>query len=134
MPTEPQEIDLKMDPAELYREEVITDRKAGAIRRMIPVNSDGTDDDSRAVLYMGQTQLLTPMGTLPLSFEIEAASLKEAIDKFPQAAQQAIEQAIEEAKELRRESASSIVTPESAPGMPGGGPGNMPGGGNIKLR
>lgn len=124
--------DIQLDSAGLYREDIFTDRKAGTIRRLIPVKSDGSTDASRAVLFSGQTQLLTPGGVLPLGFEIEAASLEEAIERFPGAVKEALEQAIEEAREFRRESASRIVVPDAGGGL---GPvgGGIPGGGKIKL-
>lgn len=121
--------EIKLDPKDLYREEIFTDRKAGTLRRLVPVKSDGSDDSSRAVLYSGQTQLLTPAGVLPLSFDLEAASIEDACTKFPEAVKVAIEQAIEEAREMRREAASRIVVPGTGGDM-GGAP---PGGGRIKL-
>jgi hypothetical protein len=124
-------LELKMDPAELYREEVFTDRQAGTLRRLTPVKPDGSTDAARAVIYVGQAQLLTPVGALPLSFEIDARSLREAIERFPQAAKVAVDQAVEELKDLRREASSSIVIPEAGGGM--GGPGGVPGGGKIQL-
>ena len=124
--------DIQLDSAGLYREDIFTDRKAGTIRRLIPVTADGSTDPARAVLFSGQTQLLTPGGVLPLGFEIEARSLEEAIAKFPDAVKVALEQAIEEAREFRRESASRIVVPDVGGGM-GAGPGSLPGGGKIKL-
>jgi hypothetical protein len=129
MAAEQQLPEIKLDPNDLYREEIFTDRKAGTLRRLVPVKSDGTDDAARKILYSGQTQLLTPAGVLPLSFELEAASLEDACHKFPDAVKVAIEQAIEEAREMRREAASRIVVPEAGGGM-GGPPG---GGGRIKL-
>ncbi|MGA7799625.1 MAG: hypothetical protein WCC36_02345 [Gammaproteobacteria bacterium] len=120
--------DLSMDPKALCREDIYTDRRAGTIRCLTPVNGDGSTDSTRPVTYVGQAQLMTPVGTLPLSFEIDAASLEEAARKFGDAANVAVEQAVEELKELRREQASSIVVPEM------GGPGGVPGGGKIQLR
>ena len=120
-----------MDPSALYREESFTDRSVGTIRRLTPVTSDGTTDAARPVVYMGQTQLLTPVGALPLSFEIEASSLAEAVEGLAEAATQAAERAIEELKELRREAASSIVIPESGGDL--SGPGGIPGGGKIQI-
>jgi len=125
MAAEQQLPEIKLDATQLYREEIFTDRKAGTLRRLTPVLGDGKDDPSRPVLYSGQTQLLTPAGVLPLAFELEATSLEDACNKFPEAVKVAIEQAIEEAREMRREQASRIVVPEA-----GGGP---PGGGRIKL-
>jgi hypothetical protein len=121
--------DIKLDANELYREEVFTDRRAGTLRRLTPVTITGADDPSRATLWSGQTQLLTPAGVLPLMFELEAASLADAIEKFPDAVKVALEQAIEEAREMRREAASRIVVPEVG-GPMGGGP---IGGGKIKM-
>ena len=119
--------EIKLDPTQLYREEIFTDRKAGTLRRLTPVNAQGADDSSRPVLFSGQTQLLTPMGVLPLAFELDATTIEDACAKFPDAVKVAIEQAIEEAREMRREQASRIVVPEA------GGMGGPPGGGRIKL-
>ena len=68
----------KMDAAELYREEIFTDRKVGSIRTLVPVKSDGSPDSARAIIYAGETQIMTHAGPLPINFEIEAASLGEA--------------------------------------------------------
>lgn len=124
--------ELKMDPANLYREDTFTDRKVGTIRRLTPVTPAGADDAKRKTLYVGQTQLMTPMGALPLAFEIEAASLGEAAEKFAAAAKVSVERAVKELQQLRREAASSIIIPEAgAAGM--GAPGGIPGSGKIKL-
>lgn len=121
MAAEQQLPEIKLDATQLYREEIFTDRKAGTLRRLTPVLGDGKDDPSRPVLYSGQTQLLTPAGVLPLAFELEATSLEDACNQFPEAVKVAIEQAIEEAREMRREQASRIVVPEAGAGAPGGG-------------
>jgi hypothetical protein len=123
--------DIQLDGAGLYREDMFTDRKAGSIRRLVPVTADGHPDPARSVLYSGQTQLLTPTGVLPLGFEIDADSLEDAVKKFPAAVKEALDQAIEEAREYRREASSRIVVPDVGGGLPGAGP--LPGGGKIKL-
>jgi hypothetical protein len=105
--------DIQIDATSLYREEVFTDRRAGTLRRLLPVTVDGATDPTRAVLWLGQTQLMTPGGVLPLGFEVEAANLAEAVEKFPAAVRQALEEAIEEAQQMRREAASRIVVPEA---------------------
>ena len=122
--------DISLDPNALYREDVFTDRRAGSIRRLTPVTSDGATDASRPVLFSGQTQLLTPAGVLPLGFEIEAATLSEALVKFPEGVKVALDQAIDEAREMRREAASRIVVPDVGSGV---GPGPGAGGGKIKF-
>ncbi|MEJ2361507.1 MAG: hypothetical protein P8Z75_08790 [Gammaproteobacteria bacterium] len=124
--------EIKMDSNALYREEIFTDRKMGTVRVLTPVAEDGATDIEREVLYVGQTQVMTPMGTLPISFEIDATSLAEAVTKFGDGAKQAIEQTMEEIKELRRQAASQIVIPEAGGGGMGGA-GGVPGGGKIQL-
>jgi len=135
--------DLKMDGADLYREDVITDRRVGTIRVLVPVRIDGSADQDRNTLYLGEAQMLTPAGVLPLTFPIDARSLAEAVDKFGAEAKIAVERAVEELQQLRREAASSIIVPDRMPpgtlGGPGlGGPGlggpGAPPGGRIKLR
>jgi hypothetical protein len=126
--------ELKMDPANLYREEIFTDRKVGTIRVMTPVGKDSSADAARKVVYVGETQLMTPVGALPLAFEIEAASLGQAAEKFAEVAAVAVERAVRELQEMRRQASSSIVIPEGIPpGMGGIGGLGGPGGGKIKL-
>jgi hypothetical protein len=120
--------DIKVDPKALYLEEVFTDRRVGTIRRLTPVTGDGTRDQARPVLYVGETQVLTPAGALPIGFEIGAGSLEEAAQKFGDLAREAIERTVKELQELRRQAASSIVVPQGPlPPMAG------PGGGKIQM-
>ena len=123
--------DLKMDPANLYREEVFTDRKIGTIRVITPVKNDSSVDAGRKVVYVGETQLMTPVGALPLAFEIEADSLGQAAEKFAGKAAVAVERAVKELQELRRQQSSSIVIPDGIP--PGMGGMSGLGGGKLKM-
>jgi hypothetical protein len=124
-----------MDASSLYREEIFTDRKVGTIRMLTPVQANGAHDPTRQVLFVGEAQLLTSAGALPLSFEIEARSLDEAVTKYAAAAKDGFERAVQELQELRRQASSSIIVPDRGMGGmgPGGGLGGMPGGGRIKL-
>jgi hypothetical protein len=106
-------LEAQMSADALYREDVFTDQRVGTIRRMTPVRSDGVDDPSRPVIFVGQATVMTPMGSLPLSFELTAGTLAEAVTQFGPAAQHAIEDAARELQELRRQAASSIVIPEA---------------------
>ena len=121
----------KMDVNDLYREDMYSDRKVGTIRVLTPVKPDGTPDPARATSYVGQAQIMTPAGALPLSFEIDARTLAEACEGFADGARVAFEETMRELQEMRRQAASSLVLP----GQGGGGfpPGGMGGGGKIQM-
>ncbi|MFZ7126902.1 MAG: cytoplasmic protein [Desulfobacterales bacterium] len=107
--------DLRIDTNNLYREENITDLHAGSIRRLVPVNLDGSIDRSRTEIFVGTTQLMTPGGALPVQAGLEANNLEEAIAGFPAAMSAAIEEMIQEiqkmAEEERRNTNSRIIVP-----------------------
>ena len=119
-------IEPDMNPADLWLEEIFTDRRVGTIRRMTPVDGNGARDAGREILYIGETQVLSQIGTLPITFPLEAKTLEEAAKAFGPAAKAAIERAVKELQELRRQAASSIVIPQG--GLPPGG-----GGGKIQM-
>ncbi len=124
--------ELNVDLENLYREETFTDLKIASIRRLTPVTRDGADDPSRPTLFVGETTLMSARGPLPINCPIEAKSLTEAFESFPQAVQEAVERLMEEARELQRQEASRIVVPGQGPA--GGLGGGMPpagGGGRI---
>jgi len=129
--------EAKMDPENLYLEEIFTDRRVGTIRRLTPVNGKGAIDTTRAVTYIGETQVMTSVGALPISFELEAKDLAEAASKFGAEAKDAIEHTVRDLQEMRRQAASSIVVPQGGVGGMGGlggmGGGGVPGGGKIQI-
>ncbi len=134
MPADPAtRSDAKMDPASLYREEIYTDRKIGTLRVLVPVKVDGAPDAARATLFQGEAQLMTAAGPLPISFEVEGASLAEAIQNYAAAAKEGVERAVRELQEMRRQAQSSLVIPQGGlpPGALGGG--GLGGGGKIQL-
>ena len=108
------QMDVQMDVNALVREEVITDRKIGSIRVLTPVTLEGTRDLTREVVYMGETQIMTQMGPLPISFQIKATSLAEAVKGYGEAAKAGVQETIAKLEEMRREAASKIVTPGDA--------------------
>jgi hypothetical protein len=103
--------EIKLDSANLYREEIFTDLRVGSIKQLTPVTADGTRDLSRPVVFLGETQLMSQMGPLPVQARIEADTLKAAIAGFPEAVQAAVEAMIDEVKELQRREMSRIVVP-----------------------
>jgi len=81
--------------------------------------------DGETRKFVGRVNLgvQTPMGvsTIPVSFEIQAATIQEAFEKFPAMAEAEVERAKgdlqNELQEMRRQSQSRIVTPgEISPG------------------
>jgi hypothetical protein len=114
--SDPRSSEIKVDPNNLYLEEIFTDRRIGTIRRMTPVTKEGKPDAARPVLYVGETQIMTPAGSLPIAFEIGASSLEDAAEKFGPLAKEAIERTVRELQELRRQAASQIVIPQGPPG------------------
>jgi hypothetical protein len=129
MADRPDARDPEMDASALYREEIITDRRVGTIRMLTPITADGRDDAKRQKLFVGEAQMLTSVGPLPISFDIEAATLADAVAKYGAAAKEGFERAVRELQDLRRQQASSIVLPP--PGAAGAfGPG---GGGKIQM-
>jgi hypothetical protein len=107
--------EIEVDKSNLYREETFTDLKVASIRRLTPVREDGSDDPDRPVIFVGETTLMSQRGPLPVQAPIEAASLTEAFDKFPEAVQQAVENLIEQAREMQRQEATRIVVPGQTP-------------------
>ena len=55
-------MNTQMDVANLYREEVVTDRKVGTIHVLTPILDSGERDMSRSLLFLGDTQIMTQMG------------------------------------------------------------------------
>jgi len=133
MATRPEErmLEPDMNPGDLWLEEIFTDRRVGTIRRMTPVDGNGARDPAREVQYIGETQVMSQLGALPINFVLEAKSLEEAAKMFGVAAKAAIERTVRELQELRRQQASSIVVPQG--GLPPMGPGGMGGGGKIQM-
>ena len=120
-----------MDAKSLYREEIYTDRKVGTLRVLVPVKNDGSADPTRPTIFQGEAQLMTNMGPLPISFDIEASDLATAVARYAEATKTGVERAMRELQELRRQASSSIVIPQGGAGaLP---PGGLGGGGKIQL-
>ncbi|MBW1767918.1 MAG: cytoplasmic protein [Deltaproteobacteria bacterium] len=96
-------IDFSVDKNSLYREENITDLKVGSIRRLLPIKLDGTEDESRTAIFIGDSQLMSPEGPVPLQTPLEANSLEEAIEAFPAAMDKSLAEMIEKIKKMQEE-------------------------------
>lgn len=108
------QINFEVDRKNLYREESLTDLRVAVIRKLIPVNPDGSDDKTRASIFVGHTQVMSPEGPIPLQAELAAANLEDAMSAFPGAMEQAMNEMIEHFKQMQREQQqqeSRIITP-----------------------
>lgn len=112
-----QQVDFTVDKTNLYREESITDLKVASIRRMVPVLPDGSEDTSRPTIFVGQTQLMSPEGPVPIQAKLEAADLEEAIAKFPDAMQKSLDEVIEQVRQYQarqQQQGPQVATPRDS--------------------
>ena len=77
---QPNNIDFTVDKSNLYREESFTDLKVASIRRLVPVNLDGTEDTSRTPIFVGHTQLMSQEGPLPIQARLSATTMEEELE------------------------------------------------------
>ena len=104
-------LNLTVDTANMYLEEGFTDLKVASIRRLTPINADGTPDLGRTPIFVGTTQLLTPEGPLPIQAPLTANSLQEAIEVFADTMKTAVADMMQEARRMKQEEASRIIVP-----------------------
>ena len=108
----PRITNIKINPDNLYKEESFTDLTFAPIRRLSPVNIDGSPDESREPLFTGMAQLMSPNGPIPVQCLIEGAkTLPEAAAKLPDAIEKAVKGMIAEAQEMERQEASKLIVP-----------------------
>jgi hypothetical protein len=103
--------EIKLDEKNLYKEEVFTDLRVGSLKQLTPVTKEGDRDLARPMVFIGETQLMSQVGPLPVQTRIEAENLQAAIERFPAAIQTAVEAMIDEVKEHQRKEMSRIVVP-----------------------
>lgn len=121
--TEEQGKKPKFNQQNLHREEMFTDLTVGSIRQMTPVKQNGEPDKTRPMLFVGQSQIYTQQGPMPIQFPIDAKNLQQAMDKFPEAMEEFVAHLVEQAKEMQRQEQSRLIVPG----------GKAPGGSNIIL-
>jgi len=108
----PRMTNIKINPDNLFREETFTDLTYVSIRRLTPVNMDGSVDESRETIFTGMAQLMSPNGPIPVQCLIEGAkTLSEATEKLPDAIEKTVQAMIAEAEEMQRKEESRIVMP-----------------------
>ena len=105
------DVDLSVNENNLYQEEFFTDFDMASIRRMTPVKPNGLRDKSRKLVFVGNLNLMTPQGPLPIQASIDARNLKEAIERYPEAMKHALGEMQEKIKKLQQEKESKIIDP-----------------------
>ena len=107
-------LNFTVDKSSLYKEEMYTDLKVCNLRRLIPINPDGTPDKTRNTVFLGQTHIVSPNGPIPVQNVVKAKELQQAFKKFPEAMQEAMARMIEEARKMQQEQQqdeSRIIVP-----------------------
>ena len=115
---------IKFNQQNLHQEEIFTDLTIGSIRRLTPVKPNGEMDKTRPILFVGQSQIYTQQGPMPIQFPIEAKNLQQAMEKFPAAMEEFVAHLVEQAKEMQRQEQSRLIVPASS----------VPGGSNIIMK
>lgn len=108
------QINFEVDRKNLYREESLTDLKVAVIRKLIPVNPDGSDDKTREAIFIGHAQVMSPEGPIPLQAQLAAGNLEDAMADFPRAMERTMAEMIEHIKQIQKEhqqQESRIITP-----------------------
>ncbi len=113
----PINIDFQVDRKNLYREETITDLKIASIQKLTPIHPDGSNDPSRETFFVGNTQLGTPHGPVPIQARLEAATMDQAMDAFPQAMEAETQKVIQQFQKMETEKKQSNDSRIIVPGV-----------------
>lgn len=116
---------LEADKTNLYKEEIFSDLKSASIRKITPVKEDGTEDPDRNTIYSAHTQIMTQGGALPISTEVDAQSLGEAFEKFPEAIRNEVERLRDEVQKQQIANAGKGVNLGNVQGQQGGNEGGI---------
>ena len=108
--------EIKFNKNNLWKEENFTDLEVGTIRKLTPIKTDGSNDNERKPTFTATTNIMTPNGALPLSGEIKATTLEEAISNFSDAINEALKKFQDDMIKMQQEQANKIVTPDDLRG------------------
>ena len=106
---------VRFNQQNLHREEIFSDLTIGSIRQLIPVKPNGEPDKTRPILFVGQSQIYTQQGPMPVQFPIDAKNLQLAMEKFPAAMEEFVAHLVEQAKEMQRQEQSRLIVPGGSP-------------------
>jgi len=89
--------------------------RTAAIRQLTPVKPNGEIDKTRKYVFVGQTNIMSPQGPLPVQFPIEAKNLQGSGREIPEVMDLFLAKLAEEIKEAQRRNsrASSFRTASS---------------------
>ena len=108
--------DIRFNGENLWKEENYTDLEVGTIKKLVPIKFDGSEDKDRKPTFTASTNIMTPNGALPLTGEIKAENLKEAINNFSESINEALKKLQDEMMKMQQEQANKIVTPDDLRG------------------
>ena len=109
--SEGKEKKVKFNQQSLHREEIFSDLTIGSIRQLTPVKPNGEPDKTRPILFVGQSQIYTQQGPMPVQFPIDAKNLQLAMEKFPTAMEEFVAHLVEQAKEMQQQEQSRLIVP-----------------------
>ena len=104
----------KFNQQNIHQEEVFSDLTVGSISRLSPVKQNGEPDKTRQILFVGESQIYTQQGPMPVQFPIDAKNLQQAIEAFPTAMEAFVAHMVEQAKEMQRQEQSRLIVPGSS--------------------
>ena len=111
--------ELTLNMETMYKQEEYTDTMAGSIKKLVPVKSDGSIDEKRLEIFVGQTSIMLPSGPMPVQAVLDADTLDNAIKVFPDTMEKAINELAEKLMKLAEEQQSLIQKPDSNIIIPG---------------
>lgn len=111
--------ELTLNLGTLCRQEEYTDTMAGSIKKLIPVKADGSLDDTRPLIFIGQTSIMLSSGPVPVQAVLAAENLEDAIKAFPATMEKAINELADRLIKLAEEQQSLIQKPDSNIIIPG---------------
>ena len=104
-------LDFSVNRKNLYKEEAFTDMEGASIRRLTPINADGTRDKKRALVFFGHTQLLSSHGAVPVHCFLKAKNLDQAFKQFPLAMKESVEKMLKDLEAAEKKEDSRIIMP-----------------------
>jgi len=104
-------MEMVFDKTKMCKEVIYTDIKTGAIKALVPVNVDGTEDKERKTLFSLIAHLMTPQGPVPINASSSAETLEQAAETFSETINTEIGEMVKRAEQMQKDEANKIIMP-----------------------